>query len=161
MQSIDTDLDLEVLLEEVNRLKTWLDGSGALMAVTQSGGIPDKVRELPATMAAILQISRARGQPPLNVMVNTLAPGVGVPKHVDRLRDTTHQRGWPRVERWHLPILTNELCSWWDAVNGTVRMLAGGWWGPVPYWVEHSVQNLGDCDRVHLVVDLDTEVPCG
>ncbi len=160
--AIQTSLDLRELAREVEQLQFWLDGAGVHMSNRQSGGIPKVVRRLPVMMAALMEIAQIRGQPYHNMMVNRLPAGVIVPKHRDSL-EATRQGKYPRLERWHLPIVTNDGCRWWDDHNGEVDMPAGAWYGPCPYWIDHAVANLGSTERVHLVVDLDTleAVECG
>lgn len=133
----------------------WRDDSGAHMAVKPCGGIPDWLGTCPTLAAAVREIELLRGQRALHVMVNKLPPGTIVPVHSDTLAPT-RQGERPRVERWHLPLKTNPNCYFWDESDLWMHMALGSWWGPVPYWLPHSVENTGTADRIHLVVDLDT-----
>lgn len=79
------------------------------------------------------------------VMVNVLEPGGELNPHRD---------GLPDDHRWHLPVLTNAQCDWWDEIDGYTHMAEGEWAGPVPYCgVLHSAVNHGRTKRVHLVAD--------
>lgn len=81
----------------------------------------------------------------VQVMVNNLAPGASLSPHRDGLPDNL---------RYHLPILTNTEAYWWDELESRRHMLAGWWYGPVPYCgILHSAGNPGTSDRLHLVVD--------
>lgn len=158
MNVLRTNLDLAGLGREIATLPFWIDGSGAEMAVKPGGGIPI---DSPLVRAAIQEISAMRGLPALHVMVNKLPPGVVVPVHRDWLPPTRAQPRTPTLERWHLPIQTNDRAFWWDEDRGPLSMETGYWYGPVPYWRKHQVWNLGDEERVHLVVDLDSPVAIG
>ena len=89
-------------------------------------------------------------------MINKLASGVVVPKHTDTLRN--QDRGNPFIERWHLPLITNDGCWWWDQENDRVEMPLGYWYGPMPYNLLHQVGNVGLTERVHLIVDIGCKV---
>lgn len=158
MQNIKTQLDLAGIANEVLVLPFWVDGSQALMAVKPDGGLPI---QSPLVQAALQELARLRNTPALHIMVNLLPPGVVVGTHRDWLLPTKHQPQTPTLERWHLPLTTNHQATFWDEDNGETHMDLGFWWGPVPYWLKHSVRNLGGGDRLHLVVDLDTPVPLG
>jgi len=148
MKRYKSSLLLEPLLAEVLELKYSLDGSGVLMAWSQSVW-PKAVG--PEVERAVREICWLRDAGPLYLMVNRVPPGVRVGQHTDALK------GRRRVERWHLAVRTNALCSWWDAVNGVVAMEQGVWYGPAKYWESHSIENLGSEERVHLIVDLDKD----
>jgi hypothetical protein len=142
------------LLEEVRQLKFHRDGSGAMMAVHPSKGIPDFVG--PLVRRAIREVSVLRGYDPLHLMINWLVPGTEVPVHRDWIVPTQAQPHAPTVERWHLPIQTNLDAVFWDEDRGEHHMPLGVWCGPVPYWIRHTVRNHGTTDRIHIVVDLDS-----
>lgn len=150
---LKTKLDLAGLAEEVSALSKHLDGSGALMVLDPNKGVPDLG---PLISEAVREVAEWRGWPALHLMINELPPGVEVPKHRDWLKPTQTQPIRPCVERWHLPILTNQAASFWDEENGERHAPAGVWFGPVPYWLLHTVWNRGTTARVHLVVDLDS-----
>lgn len=152
IQVLKSQLLSNQLLKEIEGIHFWKDGSGAEMSVNQSGGLPFKS---PLLYLAIQEIGKLRNQLPLHMMINRLAPKVTVPKHTDTLKPT-QQGEHPRLERWHLPIITSYHCGWWDEDNGIVPMMPGFWYGPVPYWREHYVWNHGTIERIHLIIDLDT-----
>ncbi len=158
MQSL---VNLLLAEAEINKLRFTLDGSGAEMAFMPSSGISDAFKACPELMKAVDEISKARKTPPLNVMLNRLGGGVIVPAHRDWLKPTKLQPENPIVERWHLPIITNGQAVWWDVWDGSRHLPQGIWFGPVPYWITHSVGNYGLEDRIHLVVDLDSPYPIG
>ena len=153
-------INLNKLLAELGQLRFWVDGSGAEMSVIQSGGLPFKS---PTIIEAIKEISDHRSIPALHMMVNRLPPGVTTPKHVDFLKPSTHQPKYPILERYHLPIITNPSAYYWneDEPESKIHMKAGFWYGFIKYWRLHEVGNLGDTERIHLIVDLDSPTPIG
>lgn len=154
--------DPDAIFNEVALLPVTRDGSDALMAFPPSGGVPEVLSKCPATQRAIREIAAIRRLTPLHVMVNTLPARVRVPVHRDFLAPSPLQGRHPRLERWHLPIKTATRGSWWwDELWGGRLLTTGFWWGPMPYWKKHYVENLSDEDRVHLIVDLDAPVPLG
>ena len=146
---------------EISKLEFKLDGSGARMYLPQSTRICEIMGTLiryPNLIDAIIELELMQNQTAIYLTINHLPAGVTVPIHTDALKPTTYQKV-PRVERWHLPILTNSECWWWDEFNGRINMLVGHWYGPMPYWINHQVANTGTTDRYHIVVDLDTITP--
>src|SRR5262245_37659900 len=139
----ESQQDLDRLLKEILTLDFWIDGSKAEMAHPPNKPIGILTS---AIWDAVQEIGRLCNQQPIYMMINNLPPDVIVPKH----RDWTSKE----VERYHLPVITNERCWWWDETNGTLLMEAGHWYGPMPYNIIHQVGNLGKTDRIHLVVDL-------
>lgn len=88
--------------------------------------------------------------PIVQVMINRLDAHGGLSPHRD---------GLPNRARFHLPVTTNDHVLWWDEINGRLHMDRGVWYGPVPYCgVLHSVFNLGEKPRTHLVVDFERGV---
>lgn len=80
------------------------------------------------------------------VMVNELAPHSALELHRD---------GKPEMQRWHLPVFTNELVQWYDEIDGWQHMKLNHWYGPVNYCEKlHSMTNDGETRRIHLIVDL-------
>jgi len=159
-----TWVQIPALLEEVERLQFQLDGSGAEMAYKASDGIPKNIHDYPNLHKAILEVQKQREQELLNLMINKLKPCVIVPVHRDWIKPTRYQRTKPTVERWHLAIQTNVGCRFWhegmDKSEG-MHFALGYWYGPVPYWLQHTVYNSGKTERIHIVVDLDTPEPLG
>lgn len=127
------------------------------MAVMPCQGLPIRAPEIDR---AINEISLIRGTPALHMMINRLGPGIEVPIHRDFL-NPTRLGPHPCLERWHLPVTTNNLAGWWDEDIGDYVMFPGYWHGPVPYWLKHRVYNLGKRERVHLVIDLDSAISQG
>lgn len=152
---------LDKLYIEAKELSYTVDGTNALMAVTQSGGIPDIVKSKLEIMKALDEISNHRKTPVLNVMINIMKPGLVLPKHRDWIKPSTYQPLHPIIERWHLPVRTNPECRWWGEKTGFIRMEHLYWYGPVPYWQYHTFENNGLTERMHLVVDLDTKERIG
>lgn len=76
-------------------------------------------------------------------LVTYTAPGHAVHTHTDRLRP-------PRYSRWHLPLWTEGTVLIEDGVEHI--MLEGNWYGPVKYWLPHSVA-ANTRKRVHFIVD--------
>lgn len=144
-------LDIITLLIKANALEYWRDGSGAEMSITQSGGLPNAIVE--PFRVAIEEIVKWRNKTPLHLMINNLPSGVTTPIHIDTVK-SDNEGGRKRLERWHLPLLTNNECYWWDEETGNLKMLIGYWYGPMPYWINHKVWNLGSTNRIHLIVDL-------
>lgn len=157
MITFHSSVDLISLLKALQQLSFWLDGSGAEMYVAPNGGLPNEVVQHAPIRHAIEEIERLRKLTVLHIMINRLKPGVVVPVHRDFLRPTPlQQRNHPTLERWHLPVVTNDGCLWWGEDTGTVHFPKGKWMGFIPYWKNHKVWNAGQTERVHLVVDLDT-----
>lgn len=150
MQIIKSSCDIESLLCEIRTLQYTRDDTGVLMSNAQNlfTAHMRRLREVALAVAEI-EYERMLTCACAYAMVNIVPPGVEVPIHTDTLKRT--------VERWHLPLLTNDACGYWDRVNGRVHMDVGSWWGPVPYHLEHRIWNLGATERVHLVVDLGVQ----
>jgi hypothetical protein len=161
LSKILSKCDLAKLYLEAKELSYTLDGSNALMAITQSGGVPNIVKNKSELMKALEEIGNHRKTPVLNVMINIMEPGLVLPKHRDWIKPSTHQPLHPIIERWHLPIRTNPECRWWGEKTGFVRMEHLYWCGPMPYWEYHTFENNGLTERIHLVVDLDTKERIG
>jgi len=142
-------LDMPKLYQASLTLNYWLDGAGVEMSITQSGGLPEPAISL--FREAIDEIAKVRiGLIPMHIMVNRLPPNTSVPIHIDPVipRDV-------HLERWHLPIKTNDRAFWWGQNTGKFHMALGCWYGPMPYWELHNVDNTHPIDdRVHLIVDL-------
>lgn len=120
-------------------------------------------KDLPRSIKMLItEIEFIRSLSAIRFMMNRLGPGIKVPPHQDWLvgRDGKRQ-DVPMIERWHMPVITNQDCRWWDETNGHVHMVAGVWHGPMPYWNYHVVQNNGLTERVHIVVDIETTSPVG
>ena len=170
---MESKLNVTGLYEAVRKIKKWKkDDSGVLMASMPSQGV-DWLKNLPELTAAVHEIATLRGCVALNAMINIIPPGIKVPVHRDYLVPYLGNK-YPILERWHLPILTNDLATWWDEHQATVdvkvaegvtkqgveqHMPVGVWAGPVKYWIQHTVKNLGKTERIHLVVDLAKIVP--
>jgi hypothetical protein len=161
IQKLPSYLDLKELNEQVNKLEYWLDGAQVQMCVTQSGGLPSEVLQHRMVAFAIEEITRHRQLDPVNVMINKVGPEVIVPVHRDWLKPTKLQPVKPVIERWHLPIVTNEGATFWGELYGVMHMACGCWYGPIPYWRKHTVANCGTETRIHLIVDLDCHEPLG
>ena len=82
---------------------------------------------------------------PIAVLFTRTERGVDVHEHIDQ--DAV---GDPR---WHLPIYTLETLFIEDGIVHSMR--EGFWYGPIRYWLPHSVINNGAGERVHLVVDFE------
>lgn len=144
MRTLPCSVDLDALAACVSGLQYTQDSTGIEMSHPQAKGKPGWLGRFPILQDAVADLE-AQTRAAKAVMVNRLGPGVRVPLHKDA------EGG----ERWHLPIVTNPRAYWWDARDADVHMEAGKWWGPVPWEVNHSVSNLGDTPRIHLIVDLE------
>ena len=80
------------------------------------------------------------------VMINRLRAGARIPAHSDIAPALKY------YQRFHVVLATNAACAF-SCLSEFVHMRTGSLW-----WFdnskEHSVQNLGHTDRVHLVIDL-------
>lgn len=76
------------------------------------------------------------------VLFNRLEPHAVLDAHID---------GAPYRERYHL-VLSGAYV--YKQENKTYEFNTGLWYGPISYWVEHSVFN-GDKERVVMIVDLE------
>lgn len=105
----------------------------------------DDLKEYPEITKTIGSQAARLNQIISQVMVNELAPGARLERHRD---------GLPKHDRWHFPVVTNDLVEWWDEYDGWWHMEIGKWYGPVNYCgVLHSMWNDGNTRRVHLIVD--------
>lgn len=144
------------LHQRAKLLKYNKDSTGVLMAFGQGVGIKTTL-----FMDVITEIEEMRKSKVLNLMVNVLPAGVLIPSHIDYIPPTQHQINTPTVERWHLPIYTNPDAYFWTSINGIFHMPSGYWSGPIKYWKPHGVLNYGSTERVHLIVDMNTEKRLG
>lgn len=144
------------LLAAIKTIKWKRDDTGIFMAFNPSAGVDAGLLESPAFVAVLKEISTLRGAAVVNIMINKIPPGVSAPVHRDWVKPIKGIVN-PTVERWHLPILTNDKALWWDEKLGSegAIMPVGMWSGPVEYWLHHTVKNLGSTDRIHIVVDLE------
>ena len=120
------------------------DGTQVLMGNGQSGGIPAFWEEL--CQDAIREIASVTWSQPVHLMVNRLPPGVITPVHIDPVAQNPPMR-------YHLPLVTNNGCFFWDEKRGFL-MFGLGYWHRVDYKIKHAVGNIGEYERVHLIVDL-------
>jgi hypothetical protein len=158
-----SNLQPKDLLDDVKRLNFFLDDTGVQMAQRQSKPIPQDTKySFPFISAAIDEIARLLGKTACHYMVNKLPPICNVPVHTDSLR-LNAEVGKIVLERWHLPILTNPLALYWDENMGVrpdgsyvgFHMKVGIWYGPIPYYMKHTIWNdHATEERIHLVVDL-------
>ncbi len=150
MQTLKSEIDVHLLASRATSLDYWIDGTGILMSITQSGGLPEKAKNLFG--AAISEIEKLTKLKAINMMINDCKPGLIIPKHVDPVKGDKESNCYH--SRWHLPLITNESCAFWCKELDYVHFPIGYWSGPVEYWKEHSVYNLGETNRIHLIVDL-------
>jgi hypothetical protein len=135
-------------------LESVQDGSGSSHYGGPEGwitGFANQRIQLEKSPMLELAVERSRltvkHGPVVQVMVNRLRGGKAL---------KTHKDGPPKRARYHLPIITNELVTWWDEINGMMYMPPMSWVGPVPYCgVLHSMTNASDVDRIHVVVDFE------
>jgi hypothetical protein len=158
-----TECNIEKLVDEVNKLDFHLDGSGAEMACRPSNGIPFWIQRFPELTKAIQEIARLRNQVALHMMINKLPSNTIVDRHRDWIAPTAKLGKNPCLERWHLPIQTNEYCQIWteEYPDTSTHYKLGEWSGPVHYWKLHQVWNTGSTERIHIVIDLDSPTPQG
>lgn len=107
----------------------------------------DYMYRYPLIGKAVDELTEQVGGLPVGLMINRLAPGVEIEKHIDK---APH----PGIERWHLPLVAPREALYWDEQNGWLHMEPGYWWGPIPFWIPHQVKNMGEMERIHLIVDL-------
>ena len=105
------------------------------MAPTESLQNCDYVRQIMAEIGAVWGRSRFMG----------LAPGREVPPHID-----IHYY-WRTHLRIHIPVITNPSVLF-TCGDETVHMEAGSCW-VFNSFLRHDVQNKGDAQRIHLVID--------
>lgn len=145
------------LIDEVKKAskESKLDDSGMWMSSKQGSMLPD-LKEYPEIRRIIGELEEMTLQPAKHLMINTLPAGIIVPIHRDFLpgRCQVTRRKWPILSRWHFPVISNSKCWFWDERSGKHGMGLGDWFGPIGYWKPHQVANEGDCERVHLIVDL-------
>ncbi len=129
---------------DLDQFRLHIDGSGVKMAYAQ-GSISEP--DHPILGPYIREIEGLTGQKSISMMLNIAEYGVIVPIHTDTLEHPG--------DRYHLPLMTNENALWWGEDDGYVHMDKGIWYGPVQYWKDHTIMNLGREVRVHLVIDLE------
>lgn len=105
------------------------------MAATDSLNRCDYVRQIMAEIGGVWGRSRFMG----------LAPGREVPPHIDI------NYYWRTHLRIHIPVITNPGVLF-TCGGETVHMAAGECW-VFDSFLEHDVQNRGDAQRIHLVLD--------
>lgn len=105
------------------------------MAATDSLNRCDYVRQIMAEIGGVWGRSRFMG----------LAPGREVPPHID-----IHYY-WRTHLRIHIPVITNPGVLF-TCGDETVHMAAGECW-VFNSFLRHDVQNKGDAQRIHLVLD--------
>jgi hypothetical protein len=135
----------------------WIEGLANVRLVQSvpSGEAFNRLIEFPAMASAIGELMKMRSKSGVfQVMINRLDPGGSLAKHRDGMPIE------PAPERWHLPIISNPLVEYWEeALDGPIHLSIGSWWGPISYWDLHSMVNLGEFPRVHIIVDLyDPEI---
>jgi hypothetical protein len=80
------------------------------------------------------------------VLINRLPAGGYIPAHRDMPPGTNY------YDRFHIVLSANGGCNF-HAGGETVQMAAGEvWW--FDYTQEHAIDNTGDTDRIHLIVDM-------
>lgn len=160
MDTLKSYLSLDKLLNLARRLTVVQDEGYVQMSALQSTNF---LREHDEIEEAVQEISSLRKLDPVYVMVNKMSVGSILPRHQDWLAPTPLQpfKG-PLIERWHLPLFTNNCVRWYDSSHRQgFYMPLGYWCGPVPYWNHHMVINCGPTERYHLIVDLDCPEPLG
>src|SRR5687767_2551999 len=105
------------------------------MAATESLNRCDYVRQIMAEIGGVWGRSRFMG----------LAPGREVPPHIDI------NYYWRTHLRIHIPVITNPGVLF-TCGDETVHMAAGECW-LFDSFLTHDVQNKGDAQRIHLVLD--------
>lgn len=105
------------------------------MAATENLNLCDYVRQLMAEIGGVWGRSRFMG----------LAPGREVPPHIDI------NYYWRTHLRIHIPVITNPGVLF-TCGDETVHMAAGECW-VFDSFRQHDVQNKGDAQRIHLVLD--------
>jgi len=160
MDKIKSYQSLDKLLDLARRLTVVQDEGYVQMTALQS---TDLLRKHDEIEEAVQEISSLRKLEAVYVMVNKMDPGKILPRHQDWLAPTPLQpyKG-PLIERWHLPLFTNNCVLWYDSSHPEGCYMPPGYWcGPVPYWNHHTVMNTGPTERYHLIVDLDCPEPMG
>src|SRR6266404_7759290 len=109
-----SNLNMKTVISEIEKIKFWEDGTGILMAVRQHAGCPyliDVIKEI-----EVLIGKKAQG-----MMINRLKPDCIIPYHTD---------SGPHLDRYHLPIVTNNRCYYEDD-DEILKMEAGYWYGTI------------------------------
>lgn len=91
-------------------------------------------------------MAKVRGERLGSVVISRVPPGYTILPHKDMVGMEKY------YDRFHLVLQTNEKVSF--LIDGeNVRMSKGDvWW--FDHTKLHSVSNLGDCDRIHMIVDI-------
>jgi hypothetical protein len=106
-------------------------------------------KRLPEARALIMQLmTRVAGERLGRCMINKIAPGGRIFPHADTPAHAEY------YDRFHLVLESNPQSSF-RAGDEVVNMAVGEvWW--FDNSIEHEVVNHGDCDRIHLVIDIRT-----
>lgn len=143
--SIKSLVNLQPFIEYTKTLKYKHDDTTVLMAHAPSTPVKDFLDNYLTIKKEIEEYRKSKIK---YIMVNTILPGTEVPIHTDTLPYQLHH------ERWHL-VLTGDKSIWWDEENGEHILIPGYWYGPMKYWINHSVANRGTIARTHLILDLE------
>lgn len=126
---------------------SYLDGGGGIMMAQRQQQDLGFLARCAKLDLAVKEIETLRKLKAIYGLVNKVPPGANAGVHTDTLDC--------KVERWHLPLITNPGAWFWTEDEDKFRMEAGFWHGPFPYSKNHNVWNEGQSVRVHLVVDLE------
>ncbi|WP_209330885.1 aspartyl/asparaginyl beta-hydroxylase domain-containing protein [Lunatimonas salinarum] len=98
-------------------------------------------------------------EPLKKVLSDTLGNGVfqsallvNLPAGKEVLRHVDQGEGFKAFSRIHVPLRTNENC-FFEVDGEVIQMKAGEVWEINNSEKAHAVQNLGDTDRIHLLID--------
>jgi hypothetical protein len=102
---------------------------------------------LPEAAALMFDVmAMVRGERLGRVLINSMPPGSHIPGHSDIAPELKY------YERFHIPLQTNTGLTF-RAGDEVQKMEVGELW-----WFDntavHEVWNRGDCDRIHLIIDI-------
>lgn len=104
---------------------------------------------LPEARSLIMSLmTRVGGERLGRCMINRVPPGASIYPHADTAAHAEY------YDRFHI-VLASNPASAFRAGDEVVNMGVGEvWW--FDNSIEHEVKNEGDCDRIHLIVDIRT-----
>lgn len=144
--SLKSSLDLSPYQEYLANLKYKKDDTTVLMHVPPS--TKPSIEFLKLWKPIVDEIEEHRKTKVKFFMINTINPGTEVPVHTDTLPYQLHH------ERWHL-VVSGDKSIWWGEEDGEQQLFPGYWYGPMKFWLPHSVANRGVLPRTHLIFDLE------
>lgn len=139
---------MSAILNEINKLDLRKDMlSQTDLAAFEGSDLSRLSAQAPALWHQIQFQAKQLKAAPVRVLIDRLPPKAAIPVHTD---------GGPHYARHHFPV--TQPVHIWDEHYGHRVFPVGEWSDHIPHWVQHTVWNPADEDRVNVIVDFDTIV---